>query len=260
MLHQITSKKVLARFFRRDPVLYIYALADLEDNLFNDCKFFGDAESPDELRVVLFIFVGMVVPCIVAHAPGEEAVGQRMLSEICRRYPGEFYGLIQENLVPGLLPTHEIYRSCCEQRMYLTGRDRIPHFECGIQPELLTMEHLGPVFELISLSTPETWFEESTLLYRQSWGVFVEGKLAAMTGTHVFSEQFGVAAIGNVITDPGFRGRGFATALVAHQCRNFPASISTIGLNVRADNMPAVRSYQKVGFQLHSEFLEVFAR
>ena len=37
------------------------------------------------------------------------------------------------------------------------------------------------------------------------------GALVAVAGTHLVSDTYGVAAIGNVFTHPDYRGRGYAT-------------------------------------------------
>jgi ribosomal protein S18 acetylase RimI-like enzyme len=72
--------------------------------------------------------------------------------------------------------------------------------------------------------------------------------LAAVAGIHVIEPVHGVAAIGNVATDPALRGRGLATAVVAALTRRLRARVGTVGLNVTLGNQPARRLYRRIGF------------
>jgi ribosomal protein S18 acetylase RimI-like enzyme len=90
------------------------------------------------------------------------------------------------------------------------------------------------------------------------YGVWEGGALSAAAGTHLFVPQEGVAAIGNVYTRHDRRGRGLAkivTSAVAAECLRH-AAITTLVLNVSADNLPAQRVYQSLGFRFYMEFYE----
>jgi ribosomal protein S18 acetylase RimI-like enzyme len=80
----------------------------------------------------------------------------------------------------------------------------------------------------------------------------------SVAGVHVYSPRFGVAALGNVATKPSARGRGLGTAVCGHLCHLLQADgISTISLNVRADNRAAIGVYERLGFNRAAEYLEV---
>jgi GNAT superfamily N-acetyltransferase len=85
------------------------------------------------------------------------------------------------------------------------------------------------------------------------------GALASVAGTHVVAGD--VAAIGGVYTRRDVRGQGLGrrvTAAVAHELR--ARGKSTIVLNVRQGNVPAIRIYERLGFVVHGAFDEGFAR
>jgi predicted GNAT family acetyltransferase len=64
--------------------------------------------------------------------------------------------------------------------------------------------------------------------------------------------------LGNVATIPAARGRGLATAACARLCRVLlDDGIDVISLNVRADNAPAIRAYEKLGFAYAADYVEV---
>ncbi len=56
-------------------------------------------------------------------------------------------------------------------------------------------------------------------------------------------------ALGRVYTVPEYRGRGFATGVVAGIIDYGSASTTDFALFVRSDNTPAIRSYAKLGFE-----------
>ena len=83
--------------------------------------------------------------------------------------------------------------------------------------------------------------------------------MIAAAGTHLFSPEEGVAAIGNVYTRRDRRGRGLSravTSAVLHRLRH----LKTIGLNVRNDNVAAIKVYESLGFVKHCDFFEAIAR
>jgi ribosomal protein S18 acetylase RimI-like enzyme len=74
---------------------------------------------------------------------------------------------------------------------------------------------------------------------------------------HVYSARYRVAALGNITTHPGLRGRGLATAASARLCRELvQAGVDCIGLNVKADNTAALSCYRKLGFERVAEYGE----
>ncbi|WMF04517.1 GNAT family N-acetyltransferase [Micromonospora robiginosa] len=88
-----------------------------------------------------------------------------------------------------------------------------------------------------------------------TWGCG-RGRLVAVAGVHVFSPRWRVAAVGNVTTHPGARGRGLAAGAVAALCARLAGSVDHITLNVRSDNAAAVRLYGRLGFTRVAGFTE----
>jgi ribosomal protein S18 acetylase RimI-like enzyme len=100
-------------------------------------------------------------------------------------------------------------------------------------------------------------FHDDLLTLGPFCGVRVGGALVAAGGTHTVSTRYGIAAIGNILTLPAHRGRGYAMAvtgavvaeLLANGCR-------TVLLNVAEENQTAVRLYTRLGFQTHCRYQE----
>ena len=75
-----------------------------------------------------------------------------------------------------------------------------------------TMEDRNDLVRLYDESYPENWFDPRMLETRQYFGLRVDGRLVSVAGVHVYSEQYRVAAIGNVVTHPAHRNRGYGKA------------------------------------------------
>jgi GNAT superfamily N-acetyltransferase len=92
-------------------------------------------------------------------------------------------------------------------------------------------------------------------------GIWEEGDLITVAGTHQFSRELGICTIGNVYTRRDRRGRGLAarvtSAVVEHALSQ---EIPTIVLNVSQENTGARRLYERLGFRCYCEFVEGEAR
>jgi RimJ/RimL family protein N-acetyltransferase len=80
-------------------------------------------------------------------------------------------------------------------------------------------------------------------------GVFVEGRLVAVAGTHVASPEERVAVVGNVFTHPAERGRGYGTLVTSATTLALLQVCDDVALTVDPGNSPAVRAYQRLGYR-----------
>jgi GNAT superfamily N-acetyltransferase len=89
------------------------------------------------------------------------------------------------------------------------------------------------------------------------FGVWVAGELVSIAGTHVVSDLYSVAAVGNVFTKPERRGSGYGrvvSAAVVHELG--VRGLTTIVLNVNPGNKTALRLYRELGFVEHCRYWE----
>lgn len=71
----------------------------------------------------------------------------------------------------------------------------------------------------------------------------VDGRAVGYMGLQIFS---GEGYVTNVAVLPEFRGQGIASALIARQMEN---DMEFITLEVRQSNLPALKLYEKSGFE-----------
>jgi ribosomal protein S18 acetylase RimI-like enzyme len=92
------------------------------------------------------------------------------------------------------------------------------------------------------------------------YGVYAQGRVVAMAGTHVVAPTEQVAIVGNVLTHPQHRGLGHGTvatsAVTAELLKTYPSVL----LTVRADNVPGIRLYQRLGYREECRLIESGAR
>ncbi len=80
----------------------------------------------------------------------------------------------------------------------------------------------------------------------------LEGKLVAKV--NINADSYTRYQIGGVFVDPAFRGKGYATQVVAEFCRLLISEGKGINLFVKKVNIPAVKVYKKLGFQIISDY------
>ncbi len=82
--------------------------------------------------------------------------------------------------------------------------------------------------------------------------VAVGGEVMSAAGTHCTSDKYSIAVVGNVLTSPRYRGRGYARAALSQLLAELSVSFKCITLDVRENNASAQRLYRKLGFKTHA--------
>jgi len=111
----------------------------------------------------------------------------------------------------------------------------------------LTPADVPAMVELAELTVPGP-FRERTIELGAFWGIFESGRLLAMAGQRMHLPQF--VEISAVCTHPDARGRGLARVLMSSVITDIQQRGKTPFLHVFADNYPALRVYEGLGFTL----------
>ena len=106
----------------------------------------------------------------------------------------------------------------------------------------------GDVVEMLALTalTEPGPFRQRTYELGGFVGIREEGRLAAMAGQRLALPGF--TEVSAVCTHPGFRGRGYALALVAAVAGSIHARGETPILHTLSGNAGDIRIYRSVGF------------
>ncbi len=253
-VERLTDRAEVRAFLGQDRPLTAYALGDLDDALWPESAFYG-ARRDGALIAVLLLYRGLDPFVLTAFGAGEGI--EALLADL--DLPREVYYLWPPEHEPLLSALYERPHAQEEWRMVLDwarfsapsldGVHRIAPQEAGALAALYR-HAASPGEEVVA-------FSPAQIARGVFFGVWVDGSLVATAGTHVWSQQESVAAIGNVFTHPAHRGHGHATrctAAVVEAARQ--AGIETVVLNVRRQNTAAIHIYEKLGFRRYALFLE----
>lgn len=109
----------------------------------------------------------------------------------------------------------------------------------------LTRADVPAMLELAELTEPGP-FGRRTSELGEFFGIFEAGRLMAMAGQRLHLPGF--AEVSAVCTHPDARGRGYARALMSEVMAGILRRGETPFLHVFADNYPAIRVYEGLGF------------
>ncbi len=118
--------------------------------------------------------------------------------------------------------------------------------------------HVPAMLELTALTKPGPFFER-TLLFGNYFGIFIDGRLAAMTGQRMHPVPY--MEVSAVCTHPDFRGKGYAKALMLHVMKLILGNSFTPFLHVLTSNTGAIQLYESIGFRTRRKlFIDVVKR
>jgi predicted GNAT family acetyltransferase len=94
-------------------------------------------------------------------------------------------------------------------------------------------------------------FRTSTHKLGQFWGIRHEGRLIAMAGERL--KIPGMSELSGVCTHPDWRGHGYARLLSAFVTSQIQSRGETPFLHAYADNITAIRLYERLGYAIRCE-------
>jgi ribosomal protein S18 acetylase RimI-like enzyme len=252
-LIQIDDKARLAKFFAADLPLHIYEIGDLDDFFWPHTKWFG-WESDGDLQAVALFYSGASMPTLLLLERHRPAAAMALLRAVQSCLPRPYYS----HLSPALKP-HLAEENLTPHGRHLKmslGTDELIRAVDTNDVERLGPSHCDELSTFYEKSYPRNWFMPHMLETGQYFCIRSQGALVAVAGVHVYSPEYGVAALGNITTAPEHRGKGLGRRVTAHLCKSLLERTNTVGLNVHAENESAIRCYQGLGFDVVAEYDE----
>jgi ribosomal protein S18 acetylase RimI-like enzyme len=250
----ISDPAEIATFTHAEPWLHLYELGDLDARFFPHTRWWGIGAP---LRALCLLYTASDPPTLICLAPERELpAAEALLSELAPELTPPFYAHLTPGLERLLVGSRRFEGR--HSKMGLCQPERLRQFDAELADvERLGTEHSGELEALYQKSSAHSWFAAWTLETGFYFGLREGGALVAAAGVHVVCPEQRVAAIGNVATDPAYRGRGLATRVTARLCRALLEVADHVGLNVQADNAAAIACYRKLGFGWIADYHEI---
>jgi len=231
----------------RDAIYAAYALGDLDPEFFPLTEWAGAFLDGEPMALAL-LYKGLDPYPLITMG---DVRGLALILGTAMREPAAYFSTRESHLpaVEGFYALGKKNRMC---RMVVRPERFRP--VPGLA-ERLTMRDLPQLQELYEAGGAG-YFAPNLLEHGVFYGVRRMGKLVAAAGTHLVSPASGVAAVGNVLTQPQQREQGLATLVTSQVTAELLREGLMVVLNVQADNIAAIRVYQKLGYEKHCEFIE----
>ena len=253
-LISLHDKNVIADFLMKDPVSNILAIGDLDAFFWPSTVWYGWQEN-DQLVDVALLYCGAGMPVLLCFCSKEDVYTPDFCAALKTVIPANVY----THLYPDVADYFEYeYRFVAHGRHYKM-EFKYPEKAKGFHAENavpLSLQDLDAVHAIFEAAYPGNFFDPRMLETGLYYGIWEQDRLISVAGIHVFSEEYDVAAIGNVTTHPDYRNRGLAKVVCARLIQALQERVSKISLNVKADNLPAIQAYQKLGFEKLREYDE----
>lgn len=236
----------------RDRPWSAFALADLEPPYSDHAEWFVPAGDAHAIGLLYRAFGSPLILCV-----GQSSGWPAVLSEIDSTLGDarEVYAVGRPDVLPAIRSHYDVLEERLMLRMLLDADGFHP--VSSNAAERLGPSHLDEVRTLFG-DEPPAFFLPSMMNEGVYYGIREDDRLAAVAGTHVLSRDLSVAALGNIYTRRDRRGRGLGTAVTSAVARELiRMGIATIVLNVREDNQPAVRVYERLAFQRYCDYFEI---
>jgi predicted GNAT family acetyltransferase len=125
-----------------------------------------------------------------------------------------------------------------------------------VQP--LTDVHIPQMLELTALTKPGP-FKQNTILFGNYFGIFINGRLAAMAGQRMHPTPY--LEVSAVCTHPDFRGHGYAKTIMLKVMELIVQRSFIPFLHVLSNNTGAIALYESIGFSVRRNlFIDVICK
>ncbi|MFX1536505.1 MAG: GNAT family N-acetyltransferase [Promethearchaeota archaeon] len=254
MITQLRDKNTIYNHLKKDISLFAYHIADLDDLFFSDCTWYGLINGGQVCEIIL-VYTGLATPAVLVL--GKTSKMPVLLQGIIKQLPDQFFCHYQKELEKFFLLEYNRTYLGTHLKMDFQGfpNDIRNNTSDCVQ---LTEEDEPELLAFFREAYPDNYFGSNMLTTGMYYGVRLNDELQSVAGVHVYSKEYRIAVLGNISTRPAMRSRGLAKQCITKLLRELVDKVDYIGLNVKADNEPAIKVYKRLGFRVNSEYEEAF--
>jgi ribosomal protein S18 acetylase RimI-like enzyme len=251
-IKQIQDKNELFSFFSQDYSLYGYHIGDLDDFYFKNCAWYG-LYSNNHLIDVILQYSALQTPSLLIF--GQPNNIELMIDELVPKLPKEFFchyfkdyeSKLMESYNRKYLGRHIKMKQIRKNKITVINQNNI---------RSLTINDEKMIKDFYNVHYPGNYFDSRMLETRRYFGYFINDDLISIAGIHVYSPIYNVAVLGNIATNKNYRNKGYASLLINKLVSLLQNEVEFIGLNVKKDNLSAIKIYEKLGFIQTYEYEE----
>jgi ribosomal protein S18 acetylase RimI-like enzyme len=250
-VRRLTDRTEILAFLERDRLYAAYAIGDLEPEMFQHSHWYL-AEADGAARSLILRFTALDPDVLFLMG---DAAGLAVILGSALRLRRVFVCAMPEHLST----LRSFYRLGQPERVARMVLDVNAFRPVSGEAIRLSPAYTRQLERLYSMGEGNA-FSPFQVAQGVFYGVTDKDRLVSTAATHVVSETYGIAAVGNVFTHPAYRRRGLGTLCTCAVVQELLARrIQTIVLNVHQDNDMARRIYQRLGFKEHCRYIEVLA-
>lgn len=246
------DKKVIYRFLAQSPELQIYCIGDLDDFFWPKTIWYAMAEK-DQIQAIALLYCGMETPTLLSFCPENSEVNINLMHKIKSLLPAKFNAHLSQGLLDVFGRENVLQYYGLNYKMALK---KTPETIADQSIKRLSSDDHSQIADFYQMAYPNNWFDKRMLETGKYFGYFIDNCLVGISGIHVYSAEYKVAALGNIAVHPDFRGRQIAYKLTSKLCHDLKKSVDFIGLNVKSDNEYAISCYKKSGFEIIGRYEE----
>jgi RimJ/RimL family protein N-acetyltransferase len=240
---QERNKRRIIEFLKLDIVRHVFAFYDVQHDPAHTTMYAAIKEQ--EIKGYVLIYNGTDVESVVLE--GEDEVADALIEHAPQ---DRFILHAPPNLVPAVQSRFPQSR-CYVENWMLVEKGHSKSFKSESVRKLSTRHDASELALLISSRKDRP---EQALKKYAEWisrmpvyGFFLEDRLVSYAGSFLQLPQ--IWMIGGVYTHPDYRNKGCATAAVSAITEEALRQSEKAALFVRADNCPAIKAYEKIGYR-----------
>jgi ribosomal protein S18 acetylase RimI-like enzyme len=246
MIRETDDRAALGRFLRRHAERASYFIGDLSERYWPRCRWFAKWDDGN-IRALVLLYRHPTWPTILTLGPTEDI--EHIARQCAADWPVKCHAHLQVEHVD---PMGVLFR--------LSGQSPVLQMAC--EPGCFMPRHISTGRAVVQLKRsdepqiksllndyPENFFAVEDLDSGYYVGIYEDSTLLSMAGVHVVSSEFGVAALGNIVTKSDRRRQGYAIQCTQELVRRLLEIASVVTLNVVETNAPAIAMYRGLGFK-----------
>lgn len=252
VIERVRDQSGLLALFGQDRVKNAYQIGSMGPGYKDYTRHFWLTRE-EEPQAVMTVYDGLSAPALFTWGNAED------LALLLERLSGQLPGRMLVHLYPehaDVLSKDLTVRSARKEvRMTLQRESFVP---AQSDAEVVRLSHSDTAgIVRLYANYPDSFFEPYQLESGYYFGLRENDELMSVAGIHLISEVVGLAMLGNVVTAPRARGKGYAGYVTSALCTALFESFELLALDVPMGSASARHAFEALGFESRFHYEQV---